>query len=103
MVSFEGALAGGSGPGVTLEEVVEDPDAPLPNHGVEADERADGLKAALARLPEKERTVLALYYYEELNLRQIADVLQVTESRISQIRAQALRRLRDRLGNRERL
>jgi RNA polymerase sigma factor for flagellar operon FliA len=49
-------------------------------------------------LPPKERTVLALYYYEELNLRQIAEVLHVTESRVSQIRTQALKRLRQRLS-----
>jgi RNA polymerase sigma factor for flagellar operon FliA len=42
--------------------------------------------------------VLALYYYEELNLKQIAEVLHVTESRISQIRTQAIRRLRERLA-----
>jgi RNA polymerase sigma factor FliA len=48
-------------------------------------------------LPEKERTVLAMYYYEELNLRQIAEVLHVTESRVSQIRTKALGRLRERL------
>ena len=41
--------------------------------------------------------MLSLYYYEELNLRQIAEILHVTESRISQIRTQALRRMRDRL------
>ena len=52
------------------------------------------LKVAIARLPPRERTVLSLYYYEELNLKQIAEVLHVTESRISQIRTQALKRLR---------
>jgi RNA polymerase sigma factor for flagellar operon FliA len=38
--------------------------------------------------------VLALYYYEELNLRQVGDLLHVSESRVSQIRSQALRRLK---------
>lgn len=56
------------------------------------------LRDAIARLPEKERTVVALYYYEELNQRQIAEVLHVTESRISQIRGRALKRLRSRLA-----
>ena len=55
------------------------------------------LRDAIARLPEKERTVMALYYYEELNQRQIAEVMHVTESRVSQIRTQALKRLRSRL------
>jgi RNA polymerase sigma factor for flagellar operon FliA len=41
--------------------------------------------------------VLALYYYEELNLRQVGEVLNVSESRVSQIRSQALRRLKTEL------
>jgi RNA polymerase sigma factor for flagellar operon FliA len=60
---------------------------------IEQEERAS-LAAAMAELSERERTVLALYYYEELTLRQIAEVLHVTESRVSQIRSQAARRLR---------
>ncbi len=61
---------------------------------VEMEERVGLLAAGLARLPERERTVLALYFYEELNLREIAAILRLTESRISQIRTAALRRLR---------
>jgi RNA polymerase sigma factor FliA len=57
-------------------------------------EEVELMRAAMRRLPEKERTVLALYYYEELTLKQIADVLQLTESRISQIRTKSLRTLR---------
>ncbi|HEX2780515.1 MAG TPA: FliA/WhiG family RNA polymerase sigma factor [Gemmatimonadaceae bacterium] len=52
------------------------------------------LKDALRCLNEQERTVVSLYYYEELNLREIATVLEVTESRISQIRTKALAKLR---------
>jgi RNA polymerase sigma factor for flagellar operon FliA len=52
---------------------------------------------AIEGLPEKERTVLALYYDEELNLREIGEVLGVTESRVCQIHGQALVRLRSRL------
>jgi RNA polymerase sigma factor for flagellar operon FliA len=103
MVSFEGGAPDGAPQTSTLEEVIGNPEAPLPGQELMVTEQADGLKAAIARLPEKERTVLALYYYEELNLRQIAEVLHVTESRVSQIRSQALRRLRDRLGDREQL
>jgi RNA polymerase sigma factor for flagellar operon FliA len=57
------------------------------------------VRDAIAELPSRERTVLALYYYEELNLRQIAEVLHLTESRISQIRTQALKRLRERFSD----
>lgn len=52
---------------------------------------------AIEDLPERERTVLALYYDEELNLREIGEVLGVTESRVCQIHGQALARLRTRL------
>jgi RNA polymerase sigma factor for flagellar operon FliA len=65
--------------------------------GLERDERVEILANALARLPERERAVLVLYFYEELNLREIASVLRLTESRISQIRSAALRRLRESL------
>jgi RNA polymerase sigma factor for flagellar operon FliA len=52
---------------------------------------------AIGDLPERERTVLALYYDEELNLREIGEVLGVTESRVCQIHSQALVRLRAKL------
>jgi RNA polymerase sigma factor for flagellar operon FliA len=56
------------------------------------------MREAMAALAEKDRTVLALYYYENLNLRQIGEVLHVTESRVSQIRTRALQRLRQALA-----
>jgi RNA polymerase sigma factor for flagellar operon FliA len=96
LVSFDGT-AGGTGGALTLEETLDDPSAPAPGDELQRDEEAQGLRRAIGTLPEKERLVLSLYYYEELNLRQIAEVLHVTESRISQIRTQALRRLRQRL------
>jgi RNA polymerase sigma factor FliA len=52
------------------------------------------LRLLISRLPEQQQKVLALYYYEELNLRQVGEVLKVSESRVSQIRSQALRRLK---------
>ena len=58
---------------------------------------AKALAAQIDTLPEKERLVLALYYQEELNLKEIGEVLGVTESRVSQIRSQATARLRGRL------
>jgi RNA polymerase sigma factor for flagellar operon FliA len=77
-----------------------------------ADEAADGMddrleydelvaltREAIAQLPERERQVLALYYYEELKLHEIGAVLDITESRVSQIRTKALRTLRESLGH----
>lgn len=64
-----------------------------PQRLVEAEHVAQ-LRQLIARLPEQQRRVLALYYYEELNLRQVGEILKVSESRVSQIRSQALRRLK---------
>jgi RNA polymerase sigma factor FliA len=62
----------------------------------------DGFQQALAneimRLPERERLVISLYYDDELNLREIGEVLNISESRVSQICTQALLRLRSRLS-----
>ena len=56
------------------------------------------LRDALLELPDQERTVLSLYYFEELKLNDIARVLEVSESRVSQIRSKAIQRLRRRLA-----
>ena len=55
------------------------------------------IKQSIAELPERQRIVLSLYYYAEYNLKQIGSVLGVTESRISQLHAQAIRRLKSKL------
>lgn len=55
------------------------------------------LKNALGDLPKKEREVLVLYYYEELTLREVGEILGVVESRVSQLRSAALTRLRSRM------
>ena len=58
-------------------------------------ERVSLIARALDRLPEKERLVISLYFYEELNLKEIGEILEVTESRASQIRSRALFRLKN--------
>lgn len=55
------------------------------------------LAAQIEQLPEKEKLVMALYYDEELNLKEIGEVLEVSESRVSQIHSQAIKRLKVRL------
>jgi RNA polymerase sigma factor for flagellar operon FliA len=73
-----------------------------PNHGI--DERLGReqdlilLREAITKLNEQERTVIALYYFEELKLHEISEILGVTESRVSQIRSKALVRLRSAVG-----
>ena len=54
---------------------------------------------AIKELPERQRIVLSLYYYEEFNLRKIGQILKVTESRVSQLHAQAIERLKYKLIN----
>ncbi len=60
----------------------------------------DVVTKAIESLPEKQRLVLSLYYYEDLNLKEIGDVLEVTESRVSQLHTQAILWLRRKLKNR---
>ncbi len=62
-------------------------------------EKLSLIARALDRLPEKERLVISLYFYEELNLKEIGEILGVTESRASQIRSRALIRLKNYLKN----
>ena len=64
---------------------------------LEQDDFQQALAEAIMTLPERERLVVALYYDEEFNLREIGEVLNVSESRVSQISSQAMLRLRARL------
>lgn len=97
LVSLDGSVTLDHAEAASLEETLGDANAAVPGDRLQQAETVSILKHAIGMLPPKERTVLALYYYEELNLRQIAEVLHVTESRVSQIRTQALKRLRQRL------
>jgi RNA polymerase sigma factor for flagellar operon FliA len=64
---------------------------------MDAADLKDRVADAIARLPEREKLVVALYYYENLTLREIGEVLGVTESRVSQLHTKAVLRLRSRL------
>jgi RNA polymerase sigma factor FliA len=86
--------------GALLRDTLDDPDAPMPGAALAKGEQLAVLRTAISELPEKSRLVLAMYYFEELTLRQIAEVLHVTESRISQIHTQSLRQLRTLLAER---
>lgn len=65
-----------------------------PLRQIEEDSTRRELVAAIEALPEREKLVMALYYEEELNLREIGEVLGVTESRVCQLHSQAIARLR---------
>jgi len=83
-----------SGDQVSLLDTLQDPDAPDPAKAADATDLKDRVADAIARLPEREKLVIALYYYENLTLREIGEVLGVTESRISQLHTKAVLRLR---------
>ncbi|MDI6812873.1 MAG: FliA/WhiG family RNA polymerase sigma factor [Desulfitobacteriaceae bacterium] len=68
---------------------------------IEKEERKRLVAVAVEKLPEKEQLVLALYYQEELTLKEIAKVMSLSESRISQLHSQAILRLRGRLSRKK--
>lgn len=70
-----------------------------PEEVVESKETSKLLEDSLRALTEREKKVILLYYYEELNLKEISKVMEVSESRISQLHTRALQKLRQRLGN----
>ncbi|MDQ3588229.1 MAG: RNA polymerase sigma factor WhiG [Actinomycetota bacterium] len=86
-----------SGDQVSLLDTIQDPQAADPAREMDATEIKDTLSDAIARLPEREKLVVALYYYENLTLREIGEVLGVTESRVSQLHTKAVLRLKSRL------
>jgi RNA polymerase sigma factor for flagellar operon FliA len=86
-----------SGDQVSLLDTLQDPDAPDPAAVMDQTDLKDRVADAIARLPEREKLVVALYYYENLTLREIGEVLGVTESRISQLHTKAVLRRRSRL------
>ena len=85
----------GSGEGSLIDFAI-DPDEG-PEVRLERAELKQHLARAIVELPERERQILALYYQEELSLAEIGAVIGVGESRVSQLRSQAIARLRARL------
>jgi len=90
-------VADATGDQVSLLDTLADRDAPDPQQLVDESELRDRIADAIAALPEREKLVVALYYYENLTLREIGEVLGVTESRISQLHTKAVLRLRSKL------
>jgi len=82
---------------VNLIDTIEDSEAPDPSRAYRIQAVKQTLAAAIQRLPEREKIVIGLYYYEDLTLKEIGEVLGVTESRISQLHTKAILRLRGRI------
>src|SRR6266705_2971545 len=79
---------------ISLSDLLEDHSAAGPAEEVEESEMVSLLSAAINRLPERERLLLSLYYHEELTMKEISKIMNVSESRVCQLHMQAVLRLR---------
>jgi RNA polymerase sigma factor FliA len=77
-----------------LKDLLEDQNAPGPAEEAERLEMANALSTSIEQLPEREQLLLALYYQEELTMKEISKVMSVSESRVCQLHMQAIMRLR---------
>jgi RNA polymerase sigma factor for flagellar operon FliA len=84
---------------VSIGDSIESPVSLNPDIIVEKDEIRRVIVEAIEELPDKEKKILVLYYYEDLTLKEIGEVLEVTESRVSQLHTKAILRLRAKLTN----
>jgi RNA polymerase sigma factor for flagellar operon FliA len=84
---------------VSIGDSIESPSSMNPDVIVEKDEIRRVIVEAISELPDKEKKILVLYYYEDLTLKEIGQVLEVTESRVSQLHTKAILRLRSKLTN----
>src|SRR6266851_3111650 len=96
IVSLDGASSGGDDDGEvqSLRDLLHDPDDAATDVVVEENELVERLSSAIESLPPRDRLVLNLYYHEELTLKEISRVIEVSESRVSQIHTAAVMKLR---------
>ena len=91
-------ISGSGGDQVALIDTIEDEHGPEPQTAFAQTELREIVADAITNLPEREKLVITLYYYEDLTLREIGEVLGVTESRVSQLHTKAILRLKARLS-----
>ena len=92
--------AGENGEGENLISFVPDPDGESAHILLQSQEVKDILKLAVDKLPTKERFVVQLYYFDELTMKEIGTLLNITESRVSQLHTKSMLRLRGKLKER---
>ncbi len=96
MLRFEDFRINGDDGDLDVSECIRDKEAKGPLEELEDTRLKQALAAAIDMLPKKERTILSLYYWDELTMKEIAQVLELTEGRVSQLHKQALIRLKSR-------
>lgn len=89
----------GSGEGIEIIDTIEDSQAKDPLSQLEDKDVKKDLSKALSKLPEREKMILALYYHENMTLKEIGEAINVSESRVCQLHAQAIMKLRNLLSN----
>lgn len=83
---------------ISIIDTIESPNILNPDVSVEREAVRELIVGGINELPDKEKKVLVLYYYEDLTLKEIGEVLEVTESRVSQLHTKAIIRLRAKLA-----
>lgn len=96
-ISLDDSWDDDEGHPVSIAEVLRDDDDKGPQQQAMNRQLTEALGTAIEALPERERLVVTLYYYEEMNLKEIGAVLHLTESRICQILSQSMVRLRSKM------
>lgn len=96
-LSLSDSLNGEDGENVNITRMSKLVDSNNTVETAEGNEMKSILRTAIQKMPEKEKLLVALYYYEELTMKEISKVLKVTESRVSQMHTQAILRLRAQL------
>jgi RNA polymerase sigma factor FliA len=98
LISLDEYRSGDDNNSATLIDTVEDKNGTDPVAELEADELKKNLAQAINSLPEREKLLIALYYHENMTLKEIGEVIKVSESRVCQLHAQAILRLRGTLS-----
>ena len=89
---------GASDGDIEIIDTIEDAHTLAPHEQLEEKDVKKELEEALKRLPERERTIMVLYYHENMTLKEIGDAINISESRVSQLHAQAIMKLKNLLS-----
>ncbi len=89
---------GASDGDIEIIDTIEDSHSLAPHEELEEKDVKKELERALKRLPERERTIMVLYYHENMTLKEIGDAINISESRVSQLHAQAIMKLKNLLS-----